>query len=145
MSENIKLTREDGTDFRYEKIEYEVGKVVEASDWIAMPFYGRGLDFGRPNKNRYILSGIPFRAFKVEPIGTVVEISLSEKKAQKLRVLEELDSSKLLSEIARDKDSEVREAVARHPNTSEKTLSKLVKDEDKNVSREAVQNLKERE
>lgn len=128
MSENVKFTREDGTDYYSGTIKYEVGKVITAPDWDPEPRCGGGLHFGEPGNSICFVSGTPGRAFKVEPIGKVVEIFGGKKKAQGLKIVKELDFSKLLLMLAKDENMDTRIAVAQNPNTIKETLLELAKD-----------------
>lgn len=128
MSENIKFTREDGTDCFSGTIKYEVGKVITAPDWDPEPRCGGGLHFGEARVSICATLVAPGRSFKVEPIGQVVEISEGKKKAQSLRIVEELDFSKLLLMLAKDESMDARLAVAENPNTSEQILSEFTED-----------------
>ncbi len=138
---NVKFTRPDGTDCYTGTIKHEVGEIITAPDWKPTPNCGNGLHFAEPRVGITVLSKIPGKVFEVEPIGQVIEISPGKKKAQSLKILRELDLTKLLSQFAEDKHWYIRVAVAKNPNISKKILLGLAKDEDVDVRRAAIVNL----
>lgn len=132
---NIKFTNEKGKDFYTNSIEHIVGKVIESPDWNPEPCAGGGLHFGEARVVICCLWEIytQDRAFEVESIGKVVEITNGMKKARKLKIVKELNLPKLLSELAKDKDSNVREKAAAHPKTPISAILKLAKDKNYGV------------
>ena len=129
MSGKVKFTREDGNDFYTGTIEHVPGKTITAPDFNPEPCRGGGLHFGTPEA---VIRGVPIpgKVFEVEPVGKVIEIEPGIKKAQTLRVIRELDFPRLLSELANNQSSYVRQEAAWNPNTPEKILSGLAEDGD---------------
>jgi len=125
---DVKFTQEDATDCYTGTIKHEVGTVITAPDWDPTPECGNGLHFGEAGVGIENVRTAPGKVFEVEPIGQVIEISPGKKKAEKLRIIRELNLPQLLSRLAKDEDFFVRKEVAKNPNTSKKTLSELAKD-----------------
>jgi len=137
---NVKFTRENATDCYSGTIKHEVGTVITAPDWNPTRKCGNGLHFGEARVGIVNVRKKPSKVFEVEPIGRVVEIEPGKKKAEKLRIIRELDLPQLLSELAKDGDEFVRQEVAGNPNTCKRTLLILAKDKNCYVRNAVAEN-----